>query len=119
MIDEEAHARALRTAQAALDGKALDVVVLHVGPLTNLCDYFVIATGTSDRHVSAVVERIERQLREHGIRPLHVEGQRLARWVLLDYGDVVVHVFDAETREYYGLEQLWADAARVPVPMAA
>lgn len=119
MADAETHARALRIAQVALEAKTDDLVVLEVGPLTTLCHYFVIGTGTSDRHVQAIVDRIQRQLREAGERALHLEGERQARWVLMDYGDVVVHIFDAETREYYRLEQLWADAARVPVPLAA
>lgn len=119
MTDAEAHERALAIVAAAADAKAQDLLLLEVGAVTLLADYFILASGTSDRHVRSICERIVRTLREQGHRVLHQEGEQQARWVLLDYGDVVVHVFDEETREKYHLEELWADAPRVPITVAA
>ena len=102
---------AVREAVAvALDTKAEDVRVLHLAPVTDFVDWFVIASGLNDRQVHAIAERIEERLREEGLRPLHVEGQAAAQWVLLDYGDFLVHVFLEERRRFYALERLWRDA---------
>ncbi len=87
--------------------------------LVVLTDLFLIATGTSTRHVKTLVDEVEEQLREEGRRPLRREGAEFGRWVLLDYGDFVVHLFDLETREYYDLEHLWADAPRLELRSAA
>jgi ribosome-associated protein len=107
--------RAVAMAQAALAGKAQDLILLHVTPLTSLADFFLVCSGNSDRHVRAIAERVEEAGRELGCKPLHREGERSGRWVLLDYGDVVVHVFDPPTREFYDFVQLWADAPRLTV----
>lgn len=110
---------ALIAASAAEDKLATDVVVLHVGPVVGMCDYFVLATAASDRQVRAVVDGIEAQVAEEvGERPMSVEGADARRWVLLDYGDVVVHVFLAEERGYYRLERLYSDAPVVERPTA-
>jgi ribosome-associated protein len=102
---------AVREAVAvALDTKAEDVRVLHLAPVTDFVDWFVIASGLNDRQVHAIAERVEERLREEGLRPLHVEGQAAAQWVLLDYGDFLVHVFLEERRRFYALERLWRDA---------
>ena len=87
--------------------------MLRVNELTSIADYFVICTGRSDRQVGAVASGIVDSLRDDGIRPLAIEGEQAARWVLLDYGSVIVHVFAPEEREYYGLERLWAAAHAV------
>lgn len=80
-------------------------------------DYFVIATGANDRQVATIAEEVERRLKETaGVRAIGREGEREARWVLLDFGDVVVHVFQPEEREFYRLERLWSDAPRVELP---
>ncbi len=100
---------------AALDKKAQHLVALDMTGLVAYTDYFVICTGTSSPHVGAVVESVEKALASHGVRPKAVEGRRPAHWVLLDYGDLVVHVFDRAAREYYELEKLWLDAPRVEV----
>ncbi len=113
------HQRALALAQAALDIKAEDLVLLDVANLTLLADYFLICTGTSDRHVRAVAERLDQAARAAGYKLHHREGAGEARWILLDYGEVVVHIFDPKNREYYRLEELWADARRVAVELAA
>jgi ribosome-associated protein len=101
-----------RIALAALDKKAEDVVALDVRGLVSFADGFVIATGNSDRHVRSIVTGIEEALRASGEKPIGIEGQEDGRWVLMDYGDVVVHVFQRDVRAHYDLERLWADAPR-------
>ena len=102
-------------ALVALDGLAEDAVILGMRDVASFCDYFVICQGRSALHVEAMRDRIQEKLREQGIRPHHLEGGRNASWVVLDYGDVVVHVFDSPTRAFYDLEGLWADAKRVEI----
>lgn len=102
---------AVREAVAAVaDTKGDDVRVRHLAAVTDFADWFVIASGSSDRQVRAIADRIEERLRELGTRPLHVEGHAAGQWVLLDYGDFLVHVFLDERRRFYGLERLWSDA---------
>lgn len=114
---DESRRTALVAADAAEDKLATDVVVLHVGPVVGLCEYFVLATGANDRQVKAIVDAVEERVAEEiGERPRSVEGADARRWVLLDYGDVVVHVFLAEEREYYRLERLYSDAAVIERP---
>lgn len=96
---------------AALDRKAQDLRVLNLGPVSDFTDYFVICSGASERQVRAISEAIQVGLAAEGVRPIHVEGQRFGHWVLLDYGDLVAHVFQPEPREFYALERLWSDAA--------
>jgi ribosome-associated protein len=105
---------AVAAARTASDRQAEDVVILDVRELIVITDYFVIAGGTSERQVRTLVEEIEKALKRIGVRPVRREGESGARWVLLDYVDVVVHVFAEEERAYYDLERLWRDAARVP-----
>ena len=105
-----ARACALLAAKAADEKKATDIMVQEVGAITSMCDYFVIATAANNRQVDAIVEEIEKQLREQGgIKPASREGLEEGTWALLDYGDVVVHVFQPEARDYYRLEDLWND----------
>lgn len=104
----------MHAAEAASSKKANDIVILGVGPLIGITDYFVICSGTTERQVATIVDEIERRMREKGIKPYRREGERELRWVLLDYLDFVVHVFHKEDREYYELERLWKDADRVP-----
>ena len=97
------------------DGKkARDIVVLEVGKLFFLTDFFVIATGDNVIQLRAIADDIQRQLGQAGLRPLSVVGYQDARWILLDYCDVVVHLFLPQARDYYDLELLWGDAPRVP-----
>jgi len=119
LSDLEAQQRALALANAAADIKAQELLLLELGELTLLADYFLLCSGTSDRHVRSVADRISEAAKEAGIKLLHSEGMEQARWVLLDFGDVVVHVFTEQTREYYRIEELWADARRVPLNIAA
>ncbi len=102
-----------RIVDLASDKKAVDVVLLRTTEVTTMADYFVIGSGRSDRQVQALAQAIADELREEGIRPLGIEGRGAARWVLLDYGSVIVHLFAPEEREYYGLERLWSNAAQV------
>ena len=103
--------QAARTAAIAIDDKkGEDIVLLDLSGLLVVTDIFLVATGTSNRHVKSLVEDAEEALKEVGRKPIRREGTDFGAWVLLDYGDVVIHVFDRETREYYDLERLWADA---------
>lgn len=102
--------------QAALSRKAEGLVALDVRQLTSIADAFLICSGRSNRQVSAIAENIQRFLRQHGIRPLHVEGLKEGHWVLMDYGNVIIHVFYETTRFFYDLEGLWTDAPRITTP---
>ncbi len=105
---------AARTAAATIDDKkGEDIVLLDLSGLLVVTDVFVVASGTSNRHVKSLVEDVEEALKAAGRRPIRREGVDYGSWVLLDYGDVVVHVFDKETRAYYELERLWADAPEI------
>jgi ribosome-associated protein len=111
---------ALLAAEAAEEKKATDVVVLDVAETLVITSYFVVATGTSDRQVRSIAEQVEDTLRETaGIKPIGREGEREGKWVLLDFADVVVHVFQPEERDFYRLEKLWSDAPRLDVPTHA
>ena len=120
-IPANAHAEtaARAAADAIIDKKGNDVALLDVSDLVVVTDVFVIGTGTSTRHVKTLAEDVEERLRSLDIRPLRREGVAYGRWVLLDYGDVVVHLFDQETRAFYDLERLWADAPRIAHDRAA
>ena len=111
--------RAQRLAEAALDRKAEKVVALDVREITTFADAFVLATGTSDRHVRAVADAVLEAAREIGCDKRGVEGYDEGRWVLLDLNDVVVHVFRHDEREHYDLDRLWGDAPRIELPEAA
>ncbi|MEO6028715.1 MAG: ribosome silencing factor [Candidatus Binatia bacterium] len=116
MTSSDGLTRALECARAALDKKAVDLVVLDVGALTSIADYLVICTGKSDRQVQAIAQAIETELREQGERPIAIEGMSRGQWVLLDCADVIVHVFYKPVREFYDLERLWEHAPRVQLP---
>jgi len=101
---------ARRIGELAREKKADAIYLLDLRQVTSMTDYFVICSGSSDMHVKAIVDHISRELKKERVRPLHTEGYSHLHWVLIDYYDVVVHVFQPETREYYGLERLWGDA---------
>lgn len=105
--------RACVCAQTAQDNKARDIIVMDMRELTPLYDFFVIATGASRRQIHTVAEEIDAALRAEGDSRIGIEGYEASRWVVQDYGDILVHVFDPDTRSYYNLEELWADARRV------
>lgn len=102
-------------AQAAEAGRALDIVVLEVGPLLPICDYFLVCHSRSPVHAQAICDQIDERAKQAGLRLHHREGSRQSEWVIMDYLDVVVHVFSEEARKFYGLERLWADAPRLDV----
>jgi ribosome-associated protein len=106
---------AKRAAAILLDNKANDVVILSLKGVTDMTDYFVIASGTSDTHVRALGQHVQEGLKKDGTTANHVEGIAQGRWVLLDYVDFVVHLFHPTLRGFYQLERLWSDAEVVPV----
>jgi ribosome-associated protein len=99
--------------KAAIEKKAMDIVLIDLRGLSTITDYFLIMSGNSDRHTEAIGEAILEKMEEAGYKPIGVEGLSEGRWALLDFGDLVVHVFYEPIREYYDLEGLWADAPRV------
>ncbi len=122
-LEEEARLRieqsrkiALRSAEAAVDKKAIGVEIVDVVGKVDYADFLVIMTGTSDRHVSAIARGVDEHLSKLGTPPVYTEGQAGGEWVLLDFFDVVVHVFSEDARNLYDLSGLWMDARRVPVP---
>jgi ribosome-associated protein len=106
---------ALKTALEAIDDKkGLDVLVLDIAEIASFTSYFVLCTGESSRQIQAIADEVELRLREkHGTRPAHVEGYRNAEWVLMDYEELVVHVFSKKARAFYDLERLWRDGKRL------
>jgi ribosome-associated protein len=103
-------------ALAADSRKAEDIVVLNVQQLSSVADYFLICSGSSDRQVRAIADAIADELAQHGEKPLAMEGYQKGTWVLIDCADLIVHVFDDDTRRFYGLERLWYRAPHVEVP---
>lgn len=116
MTDIDSRQRALLCVRFALEKKAYDLVLMEVGPLTSLADYFLICTGRSDTQVQAIAQSVDENLSRLGIRPLSIEGDAAGQWVVMDYGDVLVHIFYEPVREFYDLERLWARAPRVALP---
>jgi ribosome-associated protein len=107
--------KARQAARAALDKRAADLVILDVRGVSGVTDYFVVCSGRSSPHLQAISDAIRDTLKTEGVRPLHIEGVADSGWILLDYGDVLMHVFLEETRAYYALERLWGDAPTVSV----
>lgn len=109
----------LETAQLCAEGaeskKAFDILILDIREFTIIADYFVICTASNTTQVKAIADSIGHALAKAGIHYSHVEGETEANWVLMDYGDVIVHVFEEQTRTYYSLEKLWGEAPRIPV----
>jgi ribosome-associated protein len=108
---------AVHAVDAALDRKARDITVMDVRNVSGVADYFVLCTGDSELQIKAIMEAVEHQIEERfGERPWHIEGSDHKQWVLLDYVDVVVHIFNEEKRAFYSLERLWGDAPMEEVP---
>jgi len=105
--------RACLAARIASDNKGRDILVLDMRGITPLYDFFVLATGNSRRQIHTISEEIDATLQEQGDLRLSIEGYEASKWVVQDYGDLIIHVFDPALREYYGLEELWADAPRI------
>lgn len=106
--------KSLFCAKLACDKKAENLVILEIKKISSLADYFIICSGTSDRHVQAITNNIEISMKEKGALTLGVEGIREAKWVLLDYNDVIIHVFQEKERQFYDLEGLWTECPRIP-----
>jgi ribosome-associated protein len=113
---ERATELAILAARAASDIKAQEIIALDVSEQLVLTDVFLIASGASERQVSAIVDAVEEALFKAGVKPIRREGKSEARWVLIDFGDIVVHVQHAEDRTYYALERLWKDCPAIPLP---
>ena len=116
---------ALIAARAAIEKQAEDVIVMDLRSLSSVTDFFVICTGLSARQITALAESLQHSLQQHGCPVWHIEGTASAgaggpeqepQWVLLDCGDIVIHLFGQDARSFYGLERLWADAPRLPIP---
>ena len=104
-------------AAAASERKALEMVAIDIRKIASFAEYFLVCSGTSTRQVQAIADEVMEKLREkRDARPLHTEGYEAATWILLDYGDLIVHVFTEESRQFYQLERLWRDAERVELP---
>ncbi|HET6876941.1 MAG TPA: ribosome silencing factor [Jatrophihabitans sp.] len=116
---QEAQTLAHTAARAAADKLATDIVLIDVSERLAITDVFVVATGSNERQVEAIVDEVEEKLRLAGAKPIRREGQRDGRWVLLDYGDIVVHVQHAEERAFYALERLWKDCPFIPFDESA
>jgi len=108
--------RALLCVNASLEKKAKDLIILNVREASAFADYFILCSGTSDRQVRAVAAAIRENLKRAGILPLGIEGEDAGRWILLDYDDVIIHVFLESARTFYDLERLWSGATRMAVP---
>jgi ribosome-associated protein len=115
---EEARESALAAATAAADKLATDIVLIDVSDRLAITDVFIVATGNNERQVEAIVDEVEERLRQRGSKPTRREGRRDGRWVLLDYGDIVVHIQHAEERVFYALERLWKDCPFIPFDTA-
>ncbi len=111
-------AKAALIVEAAHERKADDVIGLDVRQISSFADTFIIATGTSDRHVRSVADSIEAALKAHGEPPMGIEGYDEGRWVLVDCGDAIVHIFQQEIRDHYDLERLWSDAPAIELKAA-
>ena len=119
MNDSSIESRVRVAAAAALDKKAFDLDVLAVGKLTSIADYFILASATNERQAAAIADAVVDRLKEElGVRPLLIEGTTPGRWVLLDFGDFIVHIFTEDVRRFYGLERLWGDAPNVTAELA-
>ena len=112
-IPSDPRSRARRLAAATEEARALEVSILEVGERLALCEYFVLCHSRSPLHGEAIVEKVEQRMSEWGSHPRHREGARQGEWIVLDYGDVVLHVFSERAREFYNLERLWSEVPRL------
>ncbi len=114
--EPDSRARALRGVNAALERKAKNVVILNVREISAFADYFIICSGTSDRQVRAIAATIQEKLKTADILPLGIEGEAAGQWILMDYDDVIIHIFLDHVRTFYDLERLWSEAPRMDIP---
>jgi ribosome-associated protein len=105
--------KAILCVEEALRFKALDLVLLDLSTLSSFADYFIICSGKSSRQVQSIADNLETSLSEHGMKPLGIEGRQEGHWILMDYGEVIIHIFYEPTRSFYDLESLWSEAEKV------
>ncbi len=115
LIKLDSREKALKAAELALDKKAEGVIILNIGKLSSIADYLLICSAVSDRQVQAIADSIEEGLKKKKVRPLSTEGIREGHWALIDYGDVIAHIFLEPIREFYNLEGLWPEAPRLEI----
>jgi ribosome-associated protein len=119
-VNDPIHQRVRTAVSAAVDKKAFDLDVLAVSALTSIADYFVLSSATSERQTQAIADHILEKVRKaEGVKPLLVEGTTPGRWILIDFGDFIFHIFTEDCRRYYGLERLWGDAPNVTAEFTA
>lgn len=111
----EAQKRLLWCINAAIQRKAKDLVVMKVTAVSSFADYFIICSGTSDRQVKAIASWLQESLKEVGMTPLGMEGVQYGQWILMDYGDIVIHIFYDPVREFYDIERLWSEAPKMMI----
>jgi ribosome-associated protein len=104
---------ALKIADVLTDTPASDTVLLEITEISSIADFFLLCSGENERQLRAIMEEIKEKMAEENVRPLRIEGSPQSGWIVLDFGDVVTHIFDMELREYYRLDQLWSEAPRV------
>ncbi|HJX90307.1 MAG TPA: ribosome silencing factor [Pyrinomonadaceae bacterium] len=114
--EDQLDERVLAALHAAADKKALDVVVLDLREIASFTDFFVITSGANERQVQAISDEVYESLKKAGSKAARVEGYKTAEWILLDYGDFIVHVFEQKARQFYDLERLWRESKRVELP---
>lgn len=114
--EPDSRQRALLCVNASLEKKAKDLIILKVKEISAFADYFIIASGTSDRQVRAIADAIQENLKKAGILPMGIEGEAPGQWILMDYSDVIIHIFLDNVRTFYDLERLWSEAPRMAVP---
>jgi len=107
--------KVLLCVNAALEKKAKDITILNMQKVTSFTDYAIICSGNSDRQGSSIAQAIEEHMKKNGFLPLGIEGEKTARWILMDYADIIVHVFYEPVRDFYDIERLWSDAPRMEV----
>ncbi len=112
---DETKKRVLLCVNAALERKATGLTILRVRELTSVADYFILCSGSSDRQVQATAAFIRERLKRAGIMPLGIEGEQSGRWILMDYGDIVVHIFYEPVREFYDIDSLWSEAPKMEI----
>ena len=112
-LEDDPRALALRIAEILTDSPAANTVLLEITEISSIADFFLLCSGENERQLRAIFEGISEELAKSDVRPLRTEGSPQSGWIVMDFGDVVTHIFDAELREYYKLEQLWIDAPRV------
>ncbi len=116
-VDEQDVEKLMLAAEAAASRKALQMTAIDIRKIASFAEFFLVCSGTSTRQVQAIADEVtDRLKKERSSRPLHIEGYEAGTWILLDYGDLIVHVFTEEAREFYQLERLWRDADRVALP---